>query len=96
VVPASNAREAMAALQKHPDVDLVLMDIMMPEVDGYQATRGIRALPQFAGLPIVALTAKASESDRAQCLAAGCNDYVVKPVETRQLVSVIVRNLARS
>ncbi len=93
VIPASNAREAYAALEKHPDTDLVLMDIMMPEIDGYQATRQIRSMKEFASLPIVALTAKASESDRAECLAAGCNDYVVKPAETRQLVSVIVRHL---
>jgi signal transduction histidine kinase/HAMP domain-containing protein/CheY-like chemotaxis protein len=93
VVPASNAREAYAALEKHPDVDLALMDIMMPEVDGYQATRQVRGMPGFGGLPIIALTAKAGETDRAQCLAAGCNDYVVKPAETRQLLSVIVRHL---
>jgi HAMP domain-containing protein/signal transduction histidine kinase/CheY-like chemotaxis protein len=95
VLPASNAREAFAALQRHPQTDLVLMDIMMPEIDGYQATREIRSMKQFADLPIVALTAKASESDREQCLAAGCNDYVVKPVETRQLLTVIVKNLRR-
>jgi CheY-like chemotaxis protein len=63
---------------------------MMPEIDGYQATREIRAQKEFATLPIVALTAKASDSDREQCIAAGCNDYVVKPVDTRHLVDVIV------
>ena len=93
VIAANSAREAFARLREHPEIDLVLMDIMMPEIDGYQATREIRGMKEFSGLPIVALTAKASESDRAQCLAAGCTDYVVKPADTRQLVSAIVRNL---
>src|SRR5262249_59225933 len=91
VVPASSAREAYAALERHPDVDLILMDIMMPEIDGYQATRHIRSIRAHAETPIVALTAKASESDQAECRAAGCNDYVVKPVEMRRLVTVILR-----
>jgi CheY-like chemotaxis protein len=93
VVPANNARDAMARLREQADVDLILMDIMMPEIDGYQATREIRAMKGFGAIPIVALTAKASESDRAQCTAAGCTDYVVKPVDTGELVNVIVRNL---
>ncbi|HEY8375470.1 MAG TPA: response regulator, partial [Nannocystis sp.] len=93
VLAASSAREALATLTEHPDVDLVLMDITMPDVDGLQATREIRAMEGMASLPIVALTAKASESDRMSCLAAGCNDYVVKPVEIKQLLSVVTRNL---
>ena len=96
VIPANSAREAFARLREHPDTDLVLMDIMMPEMDGYQATREIRGMKEFTGLPIIALTAKASESDRAQCMAAGCTDYVVKPADTRQLAAVIVRNLRAS
>ena len=93
VIPATNAREAFARLREHPEVDFVLMDIMMPETDGYQATREIRAMDGFATLPIVALTAKASESERGKCLAAGCNDYLAKPADTRELVSVVVRHL---
>ena len=93
VVTATSAREAFARLREHPDLDLVLMDIMLPEMDGYQATREIRAMKEFAGLPIIALTAKASESDRQNGLAAGCTDYLVKPADTRQLVAVVARNL---
>jgi signal transduction histidine kinase/ActR/RegA family two-component response regulator len=96
VVPANSARDAFTRLREHPDTDLVLMDIMMPEIDGYQATREIRGMKEFTGLPIIALTAKASESDRAQCIAAGCTDYVIKPADTRQLAAVIVRNLRSS
>jgi CheY-like chemotaxis protein len=93
VIPATTAREAFARLREHPDTALVLMDIMLPEMDGYQATREIRGMKEFAGLPIIALTAKASESDRAQCMAAGCTEYLVKPADTRQLVAVILRHL---
>jgi CheY-like chemotaxis protein len=93
VIPASSAREAYTKLREHKDVDVVLMDIMMPEVDGYQATREIRAMADFTNLPIIALTAKASEADRTQALAAGCSDYVVKPADSLQLLSVVLRNL---
>jgi CheY-like chemotaxis protein len=95
VIPASNAKEAYSALQQHPDTDLVLMDVMMPEIDGYEATRHIRSMKAFASLPIVALTAKASKSDRAESVAAGCNEYVVKPAETVELLSVMARSLRR-
>jgi signal transduction histidine kinase/ActR/RegA family two-component response regulator len=91
VYTAANAREAYAKLREHPDVAVVLMDIMMPEIDGYHATREIRKQPEHATLPIIALTAKASEADREQALAAGCTDFLVKPAEARQLVSTIVR-----
>jgi signal transduction histidine kinase/HAMP domain-containing protein/ActR/RegA family two-component response regulator len=93
VLPAANAQEAYACLDQNPDIALILMDVMMPGVDGYQATRTIRSLPAFSSVPIIAHTAKASEPDLQQCLAAGCTDYVVKPADNRQLLSVIVRNL---
>jgi HAMP domain-containing protein/signal transduction histidine kinase len=91
IIPASNAREAFAALRDRPEIDLILMDMMMPEVDGFQATRRIRQMSGRERTPIIALTAKASESDRTECLSAGCNDFVVKPADTRQLVTVIAR-----
>jgi signal transduction histidine kinase/HAMP domain-containing protein/ActR/RegA family two-component response regulator len=93
LLPASNAQEAYARLEENPDVALIIMDIMMPGVDGYEATRTIRSLPAFSSVPIIAHTAKAGESDLRQCTAAGCTDYVVKPADNRQLLSVIVRNL---
>jgi CheY-like chemotaxis protein len=93
IIPASNAREAYAALREHHDIDLVLMDIMLPEIDGYQATREIRGMENFRDLPIVAVTAKASAPDRDKCREAGFNDYAVKPVEAQQLFLVITRNL---
>jgi CheY-like chemotaxis protein len=96
VIPANSAREALARLREFAPVDLVLMDVMMPEMDGYQATREIRRMKECAALPIIALTAKAGDSDRAQCLAAGCTDYVAKPVDTQQLTAVIIENLRAS
>nr|UXE44636.1 sensor histidine kinase RcsC [uncultured bacterium] len=95
IVPAANGREALDILEQQPDVDLVLMDVMMPEMDGLRATREIRSKKQFAALPIIALTAKASGSDRAAALAAGCNDYIVKPVDLRQVQAAMRRNLRR-
>jgi CheY-like chemotaxis protein/CHASE3 domain sensor protein len=85
---ARNGLEAIAHLQKNPGVDLVLMDIMMGGMDGLQATREIRKLPQFARLPIIALTAKAMADDRDQCLAAGANDYIAKPFDVDKLLSL--------
>jgi CheY-like chemotaxis protein len=72
-----------------PDVDLVLMDIMMPEMDGYQVMRAIREKPDFAELPIIALTAKAMKADRAKCIEAGASDYIAKPVDLEQLLSLL-------
>jgi len=93
VLIAENARSSLDVLQKNPDTDVVLMDIMMPEVDGYDATRNIRAMERFAKLPIVALTSKAMVGDREKVLEAGCNDFVAKPVDSDQLLSIMARLL---
>ena len=95
VVTASTGQEAIARLQNAGDIALVLMDIMMPEMDGYETTRAIREDAQFRSLPIVALTAKAMKGDREKCLEAGASDYLAKPVNTDQLLSVLRQWLHR-
>jgi CheY-like chemotaxis protein len=89
VLYAENGRDAIELLQNTEDVDLVLMDVMMPEMDGYETTRGIRSLPQFQSLPIIALTAKAMQGDREKCLEAGASDYIAKPADNEQLLSLL-------
>jgi len=86
---AENGRYAIDLLEKTPDVDLVLMDVMMPEMDGYETTRAIRQNQEFRNLPIIALTAKAMKGDREKCIAAGASDYITKPVDTEQLLSLM-------
>ena len=86
---AENGREGLQSLQADPVVDLVLMDIMMPEMDGYETTRAVRELPEFKALPIVALTAKAMKGDREKSIASGASDYITKPVDTDQLLSLM-------
>ncbi len=89
VVAARHGAEALRKLQSEPDIDLVLMDLMMPEMDGYTAIREIRRNPAWRKLPIVAVTAKAMKEDQERCLQAGANDYLAKPIELERLFSLL-------
>ncbi len=89
VVYGENGHEGLAKLQEHPDVDLVLMDVMMPELDGHETTRAVREQDRFKKLPIIALTAKAMKGDREKSIEAGASDYITKPVDTDQLLSLM-------
>src|SRR5262249_41710531 len=89
VISATNGQDAVKLVDGTSDLSLVLMDIMMPEMDGYETIRRIRSNPQFRLLPIIALTAKAMKGDREKCLEAGASDYVAKPVNTDQLLSLV-------
>jgi len=89
VLFAENGREGIDVLRANESVDLVLMDVMMPEMDGYETTQAIRLLPEFEKLPIIALTAKAMQGDRERSIAAGASDYITKPVDTDQLLSLM-------
>jgi tubulin-specific chaperone A len=89
VVVARDGLESLERLARNKDIDLVLMDIMMPKMDGLEAMRRIREKPEFKDLPIIALTAKAMKGDRAKCIEAGANDYLAKPVDTDRLISIL-------
>jgi len=89
VLFAENGRDGIDILQANPDINAVLMDVMMPEMDGYETTRSIRQQKQFRTLPIIALTAKAMPGDREKCIEAGASDYITKPVDTEQLLSLL-------
>ena len=95
VTSAENGRTAIDLLQQQPDTDIVLMDIMMPGMDGFETMRQIRTLKKFEALPMIALTAKAMKGDREKCIEAGASDYVSKPVDTEQLLSLIRKWLYR-
>ena len=88
-IKADNGKKALEVLKQNPDIDIILMDMMMPEMDGYEASRCIREMPEYNHLPIIALTAKAMKEDRKKCLDAGASDYLSKPVDQDRLLSLI-------
>jgi CheY-like chemotaxis protein len=89
ILSAETGRSAIETLQGAPDIDAVLMDIMMPDMDGYDTMRAVRRLSKFRSLPIIALTAKAMKGDREKCIEAGASDYISKPVDTDQLLALL-------
>lgn len=88
VVSATNGREALGVVEAESP-DLILLDVMMPEMDGYETARAIRGMSRFDALPIISLTAKAMKGDREKAIAAGASDYITKPVDTDQLLSLM-------
>jgi CheY-like chemotaxis protein len=89
VLNAENGKDGIEALKNNPDINVVLMDIMMPDLDGYDTIRIMRGLEGLGDLPIIAVTAKAMKGDREKCIAAGASDYISKPVNVEQLVSLL-------
>jgi CheY-like chemotaxis protein len=89
VLYAENGVQGIELLQSNPDVDVVLMDVMMPEMDGYETMRAIRSIPEFAALPILAVTAKAMKEDRERSIAAGASEWMTKPVDPDELLALI-------
>ena len=89
ILPAMDGKEALDILNKNPDIDVVLMDMMMPEMDGYETIMEIRSNAQFRNLPILAVTSKAMMGDREKCITAGASDYISKPVDIDQLISLL-------
>jgi len=89
ILAAETGKTAIETLGANPDIDVVLMDIMMPAMDGYDTMRAIRKQAKFRSLPIIALTAKAMKGDREKCIEAGASDYIAKPVDTEQLLGLL-------
>ena len=89
VVYAENGKDGISLLKKAPDIEAVLMDVMMPEMDGYETMRALRKIGKFRNLPIIALTAKAMKGDREKCIEAGASDYIAKPIDVDQLLSLL-------
>ncbi|HSX20291.1 MAG TPA: response regulator, partial [Gammaproteobacteria bacterium] len=89
VTVATNGEECLKKMDSMPKIDIVIMDVMMPVMDGYETTRRIRKKNQFSNLPIIAVTAKAMPDDRTACLDAGANDYITKPIDADKLLSMM-------
>ena len=89
VITAFDGKEAIKILEEHPDTDIVLLDMMMPNMDGYETAEKIRSMPKFLNLPLIAVTAKAMTGDREKCIRAGASDYITKPVDVDQLLSLL-------
>jgi CheY-like chemotaxis protein len=95
IVSAETGRGAIERLDRQGDIEIVLMDVMMPEMDGFETMRAIREDPRFRSLPIIAVTAKAMKGDREKCIEAGASDYLAKPVDSEELVSKLRDWLSR-
>ncbi len=89
IIPAIDGKEALEKMNTHPEVNIVLMDMMMPEMDGFESILKIRQIPAFKNIPIIAITAKAMAGDREKCIQAGASDYISKPVDMDQLISLL-------
>jgi CheY-like chemotaxis protein len=96
VLHAERGRDGIAILEETPDIDIGLIDIMMPEMDGYETMQNIRANPKIANVPLVAVTAKAMKGDRQKCLDAGASDYIAKPVDIELLLALLRVWIGRS
>jgi CheY-like chemotaxis protein len=89
VISAIDGKDAIKQLESNKKIDIVLMDMMMPEMDGYETTKRLRTMPRHRNLPVIAVTAKAMTGDREKCIAAGASDYITKPVDVDQLISLL-------
>jgi CheY-like chemotaxis protein len=89
VFAATDGKEALKILNENPSIDVVLMDMMMPQMDGYETIREIRSVNSYKNLPVLAVTAKAMMGDREKCIAVGASDYISKPVDVDQLISLL-------
>ncbi len=96
VLHAESGRQALDLLANTPALDAILMDIMMPEMDGYETIRAIRQIPEYRSIPIIALTAKAMKGDRDKCIEAGASDYITKPVNLEDLIWMLRAWLPRA